>query len=161
MLSLLLAIDPTQIVLIVLIVALIIIYPVMMYVRNKKQRQQMQEQTNSLKRGDKVLTTSGVYGTIVDLHLEGDKTIVTLETGEGKNKGYISFDAYAIYSIIREEESSQEIAEENKPQEIEKIEEESVDVSAEEVASEEVVNEEKSDTQTETKSKRKKKEKKN
>ena len=38
----------------------------------------MQEQTNSLKRGDKVLTTSGVYGTIVDLHQEGDKTIVTI-----------------------------------------------------------------------------------
>lgn len=103
--------DATQIVLIVLIVALIVIYPIMIYSRNKKQRAQMQEQTNSLKRGDRVLTASGVYGTIVDLHQEGDKTIVTIETGMGNNKGYIALDAYAIYSIIRDEEPAQEIKE--------------------------------------------------
>ncbi len=102
--------DATQIILIVLIVALIVIYPIMMYSRNKKPRQQMQEQTNSLKRGDRVLTASGVYGTIVDLHLDGDKTIVTIETGTEKNRGYISVDAYAIYSIIKEEENLTEVA---------------------------------------------------
>lgn len=59
--------DATQIILIVFIVLLIIIYPIMISTRNKKENQRMQEQTNSLKRGDKVLTTSGVYGTIVDL----------------------------------------------------------------------------------------------
>lgn len=101
--------DATQIVLIVLIVALIVIYPIMIYSRNKKQRAQMQEQTNSLKRGDKVLTASGVYGTIVDLHMEGDKTIVTIETGRDNHKGYISLDAYAIYSILRDEEPMQEV----------------------------------------------------
>lgn len=63
----------------------------------------MQEQTNSLKRGDKVLTTSGVYGTIVDLHLEEDKKIVTIETGTDKKKGYISVDAYAIYTVFKDE----------------------------------------------------------
>ena len=67
----------------------------------------MQEQTNSLKRGDKVLTTSGVYGTIVDLHLEENKKIVTIETGTEKNKGYISVDAYAIYTIFKEEETTE------------------------------------------------------
>lgn len=108
--------DPTQIVLIVLIAALLIIYPVMMYSRNKKQRQQMQEQTNSLKRGDRVLTASGVYGTIVDLHLDGDKTIVTIETGTEKNRGYISVDAYAIYSVIKEEAALTEL-EDAKPEE--------------------------------------------
>lgn len=96
--------DATQIVLIVFIVILIIAYPVMMYSRNKKENQRMQEQTNSLKRGDKVLTTSGVYGTVVDLHLEGDKKIVTIETGTDKKKGYISVDAYAIYTIFNEED---------------------------------------------------------
>ena len=95
--------NATQIVLIVFIVALIVIYPIMIMKRNKKQSLQMQEQTNSLKRGDKVLTTSGVYGTIVDLHQEGEKTIVTIETGTEKNRGYISFDAYAIYNIIKDE----------------------------------------------------------
>lgn len=95
--------DPTQIILIVFIVLLIILYPILISVRNKKERQKMQEQTNSLKRGDKVLTTSGVYGTIVDLHLEEDKKIVTIETGTDKKKGYISVDAYAIYTVLKDE----------------------------------------------------------
>lgn len=95
--------DPTQIILIVFIVLLIILYPILISVRNKKERQKMQEQTNSLKRGDKVLTTSGVYGTIVDLHLEEDKKIVTIETGTDKKKGYISVDAYAIYTVFKDE----------------------------------------------------------
>ena len=100
--------DATQIILIVFIVLLIIIYPIMISTRNKKENQRMQEQTNSLKRGDKVLTTSGVYGTIVDLHLEGDKKIVTIETGTDKKKGYISVDAYAIYTIFKDEEQKVE-----------------------------------------------------
>ncbi len=95
--------DATQIILIVFIVLLIIIYPIMISARNKKETQRMQEQTNSLKRGDKILTTSGVYGTIVDLHLEDDKKIVTIETGMGNNKGYLSVDAYAIYTVFKDE----------------------------------------------------------
>lgn len=113
-----------EIILIVFIVVLLIAYPIMMYTRNKKENQRMQEQTNSLKRGDKVLTTSGVYGTIVDLHLESDKKIVTIETGTDKKKGYISVDAYAIYTIFKEEDTeaqpaSQEVQEntENKSNE--------------------------------------------
>ena len=96
--------DATQIILIVFIVLLIIIYPILISSRNKKENQRMQEQTNSLKRGDRVLTTSGVYGTIVDLHLEEDKKIVTIETGTDKKKGYISVDAYAIYTVFKDEE---------------------------------------------------------
>ena len=95
--------DATQIILIVLIVLLIIIYPILVSARNKKENQRMLEQTNSLKRGDKILTHSGIYGTIVDLQLDGDRKIVTLETGN-KDKGYISIDAYAIYSVIKDEE---------------------------------------------------------
>ena len=109
--------DTTQIILIVFIVLLIIIYPILISTRNKKENQRMQEQTNSLKRGDRVLTTSGVYGTIVDLHLEEDKKIVTIETGTGKNKGYISVDAYAIYTVFKDEEEIK--AEENKDLKIE------------------------------------------
>lgn len=104
--------DATQIILIVFIVVLIIAYPVMMYSRNKKENQRMQEQTNSLKRGDKVLTTSGVYGTIVDLQMEEDRKIVTIETGTDKKKGYISVDAFAIYTIFKDEEKVEEKAEE-------------------------------------------------
>ena len=97
--------DATQIILIVFIVLLIVIYPIMMYSKNKKENQRMQEQTNSLKRGDKILTTSGIYGTIVDLHLQDDKKVVTIETGTDKYKGYLSIDAYAIFQIFRDRKS--------------------------------------------------------
>lgn len=106
--------NATQIVLIVFIVLLIIIYPILISHRNRKENQRVQEQTNSLKRGDKVLTTSGVYGTIVDLHLEEDKKIVTIETGSGNKKGYIAVDAYAIYTVFKDEEQVK--AEEGKSQ---------------------------------------------
>lgn len=89
-----------QIILIVLIALLVIAYPILVSSRNKKDRQRMEQQTNSLKRGDKVLLTSGVYGTIVDLVQDGDKKLVTIETGSGKTKGYVTVDAYAIYQVI-------------------------------------------------------------
>ena len=96
--------DVTQIILIVFIVLLVIAYPILVSQRNKKEQQKLTEQTNSLKRGDKVLTSSGVYGTIVDLQLEGDRKIVTIETGTDKKNGYMSFDAYAIYTVFKEGE---------------------------------------------------------
>ena len=127
--------DATQIILIVFIGLLVIAYPILISSRNKKENQKLQEQTNSLKRGDKVLTTSGVYGTIVDLQLENDKKIVTIETGTEKKKGYISVDAYAIYTVLRDEPvtpaETEKKAEENKveePKQAEKEEEPTADV---------------------------------
>lgn len=113
--------DATQWILIGFIALLIIVYPIMIATRNRKENQRMQEQTNSLKRGDKVITTSGIYGTVIDLQLDNDKKIVTIETGTTKNKGYVSVDAYAIYSIIKDEEI---INEQPKPAIEEKKEEE-------------------------------------
>ena len=101
--SLILAMDVTQWILIAFIVLLVIAYPILVSSRNKKENQKMQEQTNSLKRGDKVLTTSGVYGTIVDLEMADDKKVVTIETGSGKYKSYLAVDAYAIYSVMKDE----------------------------------------------------------
>ena len=109
--------NATQIVLIVFIVALIIIYPIMIVSRNKKENARMQEQTNSLKRGDKVLLTSGVYGEVIDMHEENGKTIITIETGKGNHKGYLSVDAYAVYTIIKDEPIVEESKTEEKPAE--------------------------------------------
>ena len=102
--------DTTNIILLVLIVVLVIAYPIMASMKNKKERQRFDEMANSIKRGDKIMTTSGIYGVVVDLHMEDDKKIVTIETGTGKNKGYMAFDMYAIYTVFPDENS--------KPQEI-------------------------------------------
>ena len=100
----------------------------MISARNKKENQRMQEQTNSLKRGDRVLTTSGVYGVIVDLQLEGDKKIVTIETGTEKKKGYVSVDAYAIYTIFKDEpEQTADVTQtETQPEPEKKVDEQNV-----------------------------------
>ena len=106
----------TTIILICFIVLLIIMYPIMMYSRNKKENLRMQEQTNSLKIGDKVLTTNGIYGSIVSIRDEFDRKVVTLESGDETNKGYVSIDAYAIYKIFEDEtaDTTQEGETENK-----------------------------------------------
>lgn len=90
-------------VLIGVVALLLIAMPIMMSQRNKKESQKIQEQTNSLKVGDKVLTTSGVYGTITELKFDDSKKIVVLETG-GKTKSYMSVDAYAIYTVFKSDE---------------------------------------------------------
>jgi len=90
-------------VLIGVVALLLVAMPIMMSQRNKKESQKIQEQTNSLKVGDKVLTTSGVYGTITELKFDDSKKLVVLETG-GKTKSYLTVDAYAIYTVFKSDE---------------------------------------------------------
>lgn len=79
---------------------LMIAMPIFMNQRNKRDTQKIQEQTNSLKVGDKILTTSGVYGTIVELKYDDSQKVVVIETGS-KEKSFISIDAYAIYTVFK------------------------------------------------------------
>ena len=90
-------------ILIAVVALLLIAMPIMMNARNKKETQKVQEQTNSLKVGDKVLTTSGVYGTITEIKFDDTKKTVVIETG-GKTKSYLTIDAYAIYTVFKSEE---------------------------------------------------------
>lgn len=98
-------------VLIGVVVLLLIGLPIVMNQRNKRETQKVQEQTNSLKVGDKVLTTSGVYGTIVELKFDDTKKAVVLETG-GKTKSYLTVDAYAIYTVFKSDAELKKEAEE-------------------------------------------------
>ena len=98
-------------VLIGIVVLMLIALPIMMNSKNKKETQKIQEQTNSLKVGDKVLTTSGVYGTITELKFDETQKLVVIETG-GKEKSYLTVDAYAIYTVFKSEEELKREAEE-------------------------------------------------
>ena len=95
--------DATQIILIVFIALLVVFYVVTGVVRNKKDRQAMSELVNSLKRGDKVMLSNGVYGKIVDLRMVNNRKVLDIETGHGKNLGYITVDAEAVYMILNDE----------------------------------------------------------
>ncbi len=130
--SLLLALDATQIVLICLIAVLVIAYPILITRKNKKETQRMTEQTNSLKRGDKVLTTSGVYGTILEVRQDGTSKQVTIETGSGKYKSYMTIDAYAIYQVIKDQpiETAKDVtkSDDKKEDKKEEVKEEKVEI---------------------------------
>lgn len=102
--NMLLATNPVwNYVLIGVVILLLIAMPILMNARNKRETQKVQEQTNSLKVGDKVLTTSGVYGTITELRFDDSKKQVVIETG-GKTKSYLTVDAYAIYTVFKSDE---------------------------------------------------------
>lgn len=116
-----------QYVLIGVVALLLIAMPIVMNARNKKETQKVQEQTNSLKVGDKILTTSGVYGTITEIKFSDSQKIVVIETG-GKTKSYMSVDAYAIYTVLDTyeefaQEDAQAVAEKNVTKTEEKVEE--------------------------------------
>lgn len=98
-------------VLIAVVALLLIALPIMMNQRNKRESQKIQEQTNSLKVGDKILTTSGVYGTITEIKFDDTQKMVVIETG-GKTKSYLSIDAYAIYTVFKSEAELQKEAQE-------------------------------------------------
>ena len=100
--------EPMQWVLIAVVVLLIIAYPILMTTRRRKDEQKLIEQTNSLKRGDKILTTSGVYGTILEVREENGAKKVVIETGNDKYKSYMTVDAYAIYTVIKDDEKPAE-----------------------------------------------------
>lgn len=93
----------TQYVLIGFIVLLLIAYPIIMSRRNKTQNQKMEEQANSLKKGDEIITSAGVYGKIIEVKKDGDAKKVVIETGSGKNKSYLTIDAYCVYSVLNKE----------------------------------------------------------
>ena len=122
-----------QWVLIGVVVLLIFAYPFIMRSKNKKENEKLIEQTNSLKRGDKILTTSGVYGKILEVREEDGAKKVIIETGNDKYKSYMSIDAYAIYTVLKDDVKPQE--------KVEVKEEEKIDLKEEKV--EEVKTEEK------------------
>ncbi len=97
-------------ILIAVVALLLIAMPIMMNAKNKKESQKVQEQTNSLKVGDKILTTSGVYGTITEVKFDDAKKMVVIETG-GETKSYMSIDAYSIYTVFKSEEELKKEAE--------------------------------------------------
>jgi len=112
-----------QWILIGLVVVLIVAYPFIMRGKNKKEQERLIEQTNSLKRGDKILTTSGVYGTVVEVREEDGAKKVVIETGSAQYKSYMSIDAYAIYTVLKDEK---------KVEEVKKVEEKKEEVKVEE-----------------------------
>ncbi len=112
-------------ILLVLCVVLFVLY----YFRNKKYQQNAETMSNNLKKGDKVKTYSGVYGTIIEIVQTDDGKVVTIETGNDKHKSYVSYDIRAVYAINEPEKSVETKVEEKPVEPVEQKEEKTEVVS--------------------------------
>lgn len=112
-------------ILLILCVVLFVLY----YFRNKKYQQNAETMSNNLKKGDKVKTYSGVYGTIIEIVQTDDGKVVTIETGNDKHKSYVSYDIRAVYAINEPEKPVETKVEEKPVESVEQKEEKTEVVS--------------------------------
>ena len=88
------------IILVVLVVALFVVS----YMKKKKYNTELGEMRAELKVGDKVMTDTGVVGTVVDSYEEEGYKYFVLKSGKGNNVGCFSVHANAIYYVFGKEE---------------------------------------------------------
>lgn len=88
------------------IILIIVVFYFFMIRPQAKKRNKEKEFSQNLKKGDKVVTKSGMYGKVLDITEKADTVI--LETGAGK----ITFDRSAISLEMSEKR--------NNPQEVKK-----------------------------------------
>lgn len=71
--------------------------------RNKKEMQSRQSLNDSLKKGTKIITYSGIYGTIVSMRETTDGKVVVIETGDDEHKSFMEIHGNSIASIDTKE----------------------------------------------------------
>ena len=74
-----------------------------------KERKKMEEMRKTLKKGDKVMTSAGILGTVTNIDETG--TTVTVRTG---STTFIDFDKQAILRVINAEVKAEEKKDEKK-----------------------------------------------
>ncbi len=72
-------------------------------ISKKKSAQKAEEAINQLKVGDKIVTQAGIFGTIKGIEETTFGKVFLLETGEGKNVGYLSVAATSIWGMDTKE----------------------------------------------------------
>jgi preprotein translocase subunit YajC len=114
---------------------------VMMYFMSRRQRRAQEQQLslqNSLTVGDRVMTTSGLYGTVTDT---SDETTIGIEIAPG-------FETEWLRAAVREKVGP--VVEDDEVEDVDDVEDENVDL----VEDETVVDEDlKDDTRADTKQK--------
>ena len=88
-----------DIVLMVVLMAALVLLFAIQYVRRNKYNAGLSELRKDLKSGDKVMTDSGLVGTIVDFYEEEGYRYVVLKSGKDDFVGYFTVPASAIYYV--------------------------------------------------------------
>ena len=155
--------DVSQWILFGVLALVIILAPVFMSMRNKKEMAKAQQVMDSLKKGDKILTSAGVIGKIVSISEKDGYKTVTIETGDEKHKGYMTIDIAAIYmnlsAPVEQPAPAVNQPAETEKQQVEEKSEEVVEDAPETETTEQVVEPVETQKQTKSKSKSSKKSK--
>ena len=93
-----------EIILLVVLCVLLVAMFVMSYMRRKKYNQGLSSMREELKKGDKVMTDSGIVGEVVDSYTEEEYKYFVLKSGKGDKVGYFSVHANAIYYVYGKDE---------------------------------------------------------
>lgn len=87
------------------------------FLRQKKEMNARNELNNSIKKGTKIITTAGVYGTVQSIENTSDGKVVTILTGDNKHPSTMTIHINAIGGIDNKktvviDEDGNEVAEE-------------------------------------------------
>jgi len=99
-----------EIILLVVLCVLLVAMFVMSYVKRKKYNEGLSSMREELKKGDKVMTDSGIVGEVVDSYTEEDYKYFVLKSGKGDKVGYFSVHANAIYYVYGKDEQKTQLA---------------------------------------------------
>lgn len=94
------------------IIMMVLIFGVMwlFFIRpQSKERKKMDEMRKALKKGDRVMTSAGILGTVTNI--DETRTTVTVRTG---STTFIDFDKQAILRVINAEVKAEEKKDEKK-----------------------------------------------
>ena len=119
-------------ILVLIVVAIGLLVPT--YLRQKKEATARNELHERLKKGTKIITTAGVYGTVDSVENTTDGKVVTIVTGNAKNPTTMTIHINAIggidnkSTVVEEEpktkvEEPEEVVEEAKEENTEETEE--------------------------------------
>lgn len=87
------------IIVIVLLVVLVLLL-VLSYFRKKKYNDEVEKMQNEVKKNDKIMTYSGIIGTVVDIFEEEGVKQLVIKTGHKTNFGFIQIDIKAVYGVV-------------------------------------------------------------
>lgn len=94
-----------EIILLIVLCVLLIAMFAMSYVKRKKYNEGLSTMREELKKGDKVMTDSGIVGEIVDSYVEEEYKYFVIKSGKGNNVSFFSVHANAIYYVFGKEET--------------------------------------------------------
>ena len=95
-----------QTILLVSLVVVLVLLMVASYMKKKKYNTSLNDMRDQLKKGDKVLTDSGIVGEVVESYEEEGFKYFVLKSGKGQHVGYYTVHANAIYYVYGKDETS-------------------------------------------------------